>query len=83
MLWLGQISKTSDNIILSSVSINNQPVSQTIRGTDNCKFTLNNLEITLVSGQVCSKALPLGFGHDYASWDQKKLMNEYPMNGIN
>ena len=72
MLWLGQISKTSDKIILPSVSVNNQPMYQTIGGTYDCESYLNKLGIRFVSSQVCVEALPLGFGHDYAFWDHKK-----------
>ena len=76
VVCLGQTFKTSDAIILPDVAANNQPVPQPIECAYNCKFSINKVEISLVSVQVYTKKLPsiakivvraLGFGGDSTS----------------
>ena len=82
VLWMGQTLKTSDTIILPDVADNNQPVPQPIECAYNCKFSINKVEISLVSVQVYTKKLPsiakivaraLEFGGDSTSRGLGKL----------
>ena len=38
---------------------NNQHVPRSMGGTNNCKFSLNDMGIGFLSDHVCAKALPL------------------------
>ena len=81
VVWLVQTSKTSNTLILPTVTVNNKTLPQKTVDTYNWKFTLNKLVILLLNGQVCSKEFPfttpmaiqaLEFGGDSALRDQEK-----------
>ena len=81
MFHLVQTSKTAETLIITNVAANSKPVPQKTIFPNNCKFSLNEAGLGLVSGQVCAKTLPsitpmvmhaLNFGGDSSSQDHKK-----------
>ena len=91
VVWLVKTSKTSDTIILTAFSTNNQFVPHLEGGDDNKTFALNLMGIGWLSGEVCANAFPSimpmmvlthVFGGDYASRGHKNILNECPLNGL-
>ena len=83
-----KLQKTTETLFLLAVYSNNQPVSHLIGGTNNWKFYLNEVGISLVSGKVCVNALPsivpivvrtLDFCGNPALGYHKNIVNVYPL----
>ena len=84
---LGQISKTTDTLIIPHIVTNNKLATHLTGVSDNCKLSLNEVRLCLVSDQVCDKNFPLimpmvvytpEFGENSALRDHKKYFNECP-----
>ena len=56
IICMDQTSKPVDKLIIPSISTNNQLITDTIGGTNNCKISVNGARIGLERDQACAKA---------------------------
>ena len=55
---MGQTSKTAETLFIPYIVTNNKPVPHPTGGDYNWKFHQYEVDLGLVNGQVCTKALP-------------------------
>ena len=74
VFWMGQTSKTSNKLSITSADTNNQPITHTKGVSNNRRFNLNQVGLVLINDKVCAKVFPqitpmvvhrLDFGNNY------------------
>ena len=91
VVCLPHTSKTLETLIPPAIATKNQTLPNLMGGIKNQKFSINGMDLGLEIYHMCESLLPLILPMvvpvvevvgGSTSWDPKKIVNEYPLNGL-